>query len=75
MSPKGLLAIQDCAKKRLLSVREAAMYLGLSSRTLYNGIAPGSKNPFPVKPRHYGKRRLFEKEHLDAFCDSLPREV
>jgi len=58
--------------KRLLSVQEAAIYLGLSPRTLYNGIAPGSKDPFPIRPKHYGKRRLFEKADLDAFADSLP---
>lgn len=75
MSPKSLLAVQDCAIKRLLSVREAALYLGLSSRTIYNRIAPGSKDPFPIRPKCYGKRRLFDVRELDAFADSLPREV
>jgi len=58
--------------KRLLSVREAGQYLGLSPRTIYNGIAPGSKDPFPIRPKRYGKRRLFDVRDLDAFADSLP---
>jgi predicted DNA-binding transcriptional regulator AlpA len=58
--------------KRLLSVEEAAIYLGISPRTIYNGVAPRSKNPFPIKPKRYGKRRLFDIRDLDAFADSLP---
>jgi len=71
MTVRQLLSVQDTASKRLYSVKEAAIYLGLSPRTLYNGISEKSKNPFPIKPKHYGKRRLFEKEDLDAFADSL----
>jgi predicted DNA-binding transcriptional regulator AlpA len=66
--------IEDSNKltdKRLLSVQESANYLGLSARTLYNGIAPKSKAPFPVKPKRYGKRVLFDIRDLDQFCDSL----
>lgn len=63
----------DGQPKRLLSVEEAAIYLGLSPRTIYNGVAPGSKNPFPIKPKRFGKRRLFDIRDLDAFADSLPR--
>ena len=57
--------------KRLLSIEEAATYLGLSPRTLYNSVAPKSKNPFPVKPKRYGKRVLFDVRDLDLFIDSL----
>jgi excisionase family DNA binding protein len=59
------------ASKRLLSVEEAAIYLGLSPRTIYNAIAPNSKNPFPVKAKRYGKRVLFDVRDLDLFVDSL----
>jgi predicted DNA-binding transcriptional regulator AlpA len=60
--------------KRLFSVKEAATYLGLSPRTIYNGVSPKSKNPFRVKPKRYGKKVLFEKRDLDKFCDSLNGE-
>jgi excisionase family DNA binding protein len=62
---------KDIASKRLFSVPEAAHYLGLSPRTIYNGISPKSKNPFRIKPKHYGRRVLFEKADLDTFADSL----
>lgn len=58
--------------KRLFRVQEAAAYLGLSARTLYNGIAPRSKTPFPVKHKKYGKVVLFEKKDLDRYADSIP---
>ena len=57
--------------KRLLNILETAVYLGLSPRTIYNGIAPKSKTPFPVRPKRYGKRVLFDIRDLDRFADSL----
>ncbi len=57
--------------KRLLSVEETANYLAISARTLYNGIAPKSKKPFPVKPKRLGKRVLFDVRDLDRYIDSL----
>jgi predicted DNA-binding transcriptional regulator AlpA len=73
MSQKRLLSIHDAANRRLLSIQDAATYLGLSARTLYNGTAPKSKNPFPVRPRRFGKRCLFDLRDLDEFIDSLPK--
>ena len=58
-------------EKRLLSIKEASAYLGLSVRTIYNGIAPKSKAPFPVKPKRWGKRVLFDIRDLDRYVDSL----
>ena len=58
--------------KRLLNVSETALYLGLSRQTIYNGIAPKSEKPFPVKPKRWGKRVLFDVRDLDRFADSLP---
>jgi excisionase family DNA binding protein len=55
-----------------IRVAEAAQYLGLSARTLYNGIAPKSKNPFPVRHKKQGKVVLFEKEDLDKYADNIP---
>ena len=61
----------DSRTKRLLSVEETASYLGLSPRTIYNGIAPKSKNPFPVKPKRIGKLVRFDIRDLDKFVESL----
>ncbi len=57
--------------KRLLSVSEAATYLGLSARTLYNRCAPKAADPFPVKPKRIGKAVRFDIRDLDNYVDSL----
>ena len=57
--------------KRLLSIKETAIYLGLSPRTLYNAVAPKSKVPFPVKPKRIGKLVRFDIRDLDKYVDSL----
>lgn len=58
-------------KKRLLSVEETADYLGVSPRTIYNGVAPKAKKPFPVKPKRFGKLVKFDLKDLDAYIDTL----
>ena len=58
--------------KRFFRVVEAASYLGISPRTIYNGVAPKSKDPFPVRHKKRGKLVLFEKEDLDRYADSIP---
>ena len=63
---------KEKSNKRLLTVKETAEYLGFSCQTIYNGIAPKSEKPFPVKPKRYGKRVLFDIRDLDQFADSLP---
>jgi predicted DNA-binding transcriptional regulator AlpA len=55
--------------RRLLNIQEAATYLGLAPRTLYNGIAPKSRNPFPIKPVRIGKLRKFDIRDLDRFIE------
>lgn len=57
--------------KRLLNVEEAAAYLNLSPRTLYNGIAPKSKNPIPIKVKRIGKLVKFDIRDLESYVDSL----
>jgi predicted DNA-binding transcriptional regulator AlpA len=57
--------------KRLFTVEEAAFYLGLSPRTVYNAVAPKSKNPFPVKPKRIGKLVRFDVRDLDRYVDAL----
>ncbi len=58
--------------KRLYTVKEAAFYLGISPRTIYNGVAPRSHSPFPVPHKKRGKIVLFEKDDLDKHADSIP---
>ena len=58
-------------QKRLLSVEEVAHYLGLSSRTIYNQIAPKSKRPFPIKPKRIGKLVKFDIQDLDNYVNTL----
>ena len=56
---------------RFMSVEEAAEYLSISPRTLYNRIAPKAKNPFPVRPKRIGKLVRFDRTQLDDWIDSL----
>ncbi len=58
-------------EKRLLNVAEAAKYLSLATRTLYNACAPGSPNPFPVKAIRIGKAVRFDIRDLDRYVESL----
>ena len=57
--------------KRLLTVEETGIYLGLSPRTIYNAVAPKSKAPFPVKPKRIGKLVRFDVRELDQFVKNL----
>lgn len=59
------------SQKRLLSVEEAAKYLGLSPRTIYNAVAPKAKRPFPVKPKRVGKLVKFDIRDLERYVESL----
>lgn len=58
-------------ERRLLNVEETAFYLGISPRTIYNGIAPKSKRPFPIKPKRIGKLVRFDRKDLDEYVESL----
>jgi excisionase family DNA binding protein len=57
-------------EKRFLSVEETANYLGMSPRTIYNGVAPKSKKPFPIKPKRVGKLVKFDIKDIDRFMKS-----
>lgn len=61
-------------RKRLLTVEEAADYLGLSPRTIYNAIAPRSKRPFPVRPISVGKLRRFDIKDLDRYIEEAKKD-
>ena len=58
-------------QKRLLSVEEAAQYLGISPRTIYNGSGPRAKKRFPVKAKRVGKLVKFDIKDLDSYVESL----
>ena len=57
--------------KRLLTIEEAANFLGLSPRSIYNRIGPKSPNPFPIRPKRIGKLVRFDLRDLQEFVDSL----
>ncbi|PIP06649.1 MAG: hypothetical protein COX51_08310 [Syntrophobacteraceae bacterium CG23_combo_of_CG06-09_8_20_14_all_50_8] len=59
-------------KPRMLSVDEAAGYIGLAAKTIRNRIGPKAITPFPVKPKRIGGRVLFDVKDLDAYLDMLP---
>ncbi len=68
----------DCMNKetnirpRMLSVDEAARYLGLAAKTIRNRIGRKATIPFPVKPKRIGGRVLFDIRDLDIYLDELP---
>ena len=63
-------------EKRLYSVKEAAQYLGLPSKRIYESLrpqaTPEAKARFPVRAKRAGKFWLFEKKDLENYADSLP---
>jgi excisionase family DNA binding protein len=57
---------KETMQKRFLSVAETAHYLGLSKRTIYNQLSAGT---FPVRPRRYGRKVLFDLKDLERYAD------
>ena len=57
-------------KKRLLSIKETAQILGVSERTIYNGVAPKAKRPFPIKPKRVGRLVKFRIEDIAAYIEA-----
>ena len=57
--------------RRLLDANEAARYLGISVKTLYNQTGPKAKKRLPVKVKRIGKLLKFDIRELDAYIDSL----
>lgn len=54
-------------EQRYLSLRQAAEYIGIAGKTLYNRLAPDAKKPFPIKPKRVGGRLIFDKKVLDEY--------
>ena len=57
-------------KKRLLSIEETAEILGISPRTIYNGVAPKAKRPFPIKPKRVGRLVKFRIEDVESYIQA-----
>ena len=70
-NPSHVVNNLEKSGKRLLSVEEVALYLGLSPRTIYNAVARKSKRPFPVKPKRIGKLVKFDIRDLERYVESL----
>ena len=69
---KNETVIKREIKPRMLSVDEAARYVGLAAKTIRNRIGPKAEKPFPVRPKRIGGRVLFDVKDLDQYLDALP---
>lgn len=71
---------EDSAERRLLNVREAAAYIGVSVWSLRGlaatGALPCVEFPSPAEPRRTGRsirKLLFDVRDLDGFIESSKR--
>jgi excisionase family DNA binding protein len=58
--------------RKLLTVEETARRLGIAKQTIYNGIARNSTQVFPIKPKRWGKKVLFDSKDIEKFITGLP---
>ena len=56
--------------RRLLTVKEAAQYLGLATGTLYNLVSPKAKKKLPIRVKRVGGAVRFDIKDLDAYSTS-----
>ena len=68
---KGTMKEGINVSKQFLKVKEAAEYLNIPVKSLYNAIAPGAKHPFPVKPKRIGGRVRFDIRDLEEWREAL----
>jgi predicted DNA-binding transcriptional regulator AlpA len=66
---KSLLNKDGSIKKRMLGVKELAVYLGLKAQTIYNKVSAGT---FPIKHRRIGRLLKWDVEDINFYLDSLP---
>jgi excisionase family DNA binding protein len=66
--------VKDMAKvdRRLLNIKEVAERLGIAQQTIYNGISRSTMKPFPIRPKRWGRKVLFDSRDVDQFIDSMP---
>ena len=63
--------MEDNFLRRLLSVEETAVLLGISARTIYNQTGPRAKKRFPVPAKRVGKLVKFDIRDLEKYIESL----
>ncbi len=59
--------VRDKVGKRMLTVPEAAEFLGISPRTIYNRIHRHSKNPFEIKAKRIGRLVRFDIQEIERW--------
>jgi excisionase family DNA binding protein len=62
---KRVLNISDASQRRLLTVADAAVYLSLSEREIYNMIGTGE-----LKGVRHGRRVMIDIRDLEAWIDA-----
>ena len=55
-------------QRRLLTVKEAGDYLGISARSIYNKL---SARKFPIRPLRLGRAIRFDIRDLDSYIEEL----
>ena len=58
--------------RRLLNIKEVAERLGIAQQTIYNGISKRTPKPFPIRPKRWGRKVLFDSRDVDRFIDEMP---
>ncbi len=65
-----MVLLSDVAEKQLLTVAEAAQYLGVQERTIYSWASQET-----IPSVHIGRRLLFHQEELDRMIEACKREA
>jgi hypothetical protein len=68
---KALRAELRVLARRMLTIPEAAHFLGISEKTLRNRTGKKAANPFEVRPKRVAGRVLFDLRDLEDFVDGL----
>jgi excisionase family DNA binding protein len=63
--------LEETKNKKLLTVKEAADFLRISERTIYNRVGKKAEMPFPVRPKRIGRLIRFQLSDLQKYIESL----
>jgi len=58
-------------EKRLINIKELALYLGISTQTIRNQLSQGT---FLIKPIKLGRLLRWDKKEVDRFIDKLLKQ-
>ncbi len=61
--------------KKLLSIEMTAERLNIKPRSIYNGVAPNSKRPFPIRPIRIGRLVRFDEGDIELFIENQKKQV